>query len=60
MNKDHTWSHKRGATEVQLSDATDNIIYDPKFADRNYKPTGGLDYSIFVGYYEVGKCDIDE
>ena len=59
LNADGTWSHKRGATQVQLKDASKQIIYDPKKADRDYTKDGGLNYSVFVGYFEVSKCSVE-
>lgn len=38
-------------------DGAGNIITDPKTADRT---SGSITYTIFVGYFEVGKCGIDE
>lgn len=52
QNPDGTWSHKRGSTEVINYDASNNIIVDPEIADRNYTGSG-LNYSIFVGFFEV-------
>lgn len=50
QNPDGTWSHKRGQSAVIDYDATGNTIYDPQVCDRNY---GGLNYSVFVGYFAV-------
>ena len=50
QNSDGTWSHKRGTTEVINIDASGDIIYDPKYANRNY---GSINYSVFMGYYKV-------
>jgi hypothetical protein len=59
LNEDGTWSHKPGAFPVTNLDGSGNIITDPKIANRN-SIDGTLSYSIFVGYFEVGKCGIDE
>lgn len=49
------WSHKRGKNKITNVDASNNLIYDPKIADRNYDKIGNDDnnYSIFCGYYSI-------
>lgn len=48
------WSHKDGGQPVTNKDASGNLIYDPKKADKNYpdkkKP---VNYSEFCNYYCV-------
>jgi len=36
QNPDGTWSHKPGITQVTNLDASGNLIYNPKMADRDY------------------------
>lgn len=50
QDADGYWSHKHGAGEVTRLDGADNLILDPKFANRK---EGIFDYSIFVGFYCV-------
>ena len=57
LNEGGTWSHKPGAWPVTNLDGAGNIITDPKTADRT---SGSITYTIFVGYFEVGKCGINE
>ncbi|WP_318663340.1 RHS repeat-associated core domain-containing protein [Treponema sp.] len=60
LNEGGTWSHKPGmypVTNLDGNGVTGKIITDPKTANRN---NGSLEYTIFVGYFEVGKCGIDE
>ena len=52
------WSHKAGDNPISNVDASNNIIKDPKIADRNYNKTSDShddnnDYNIFCGYYSV-------
>ncbi|NLO63598.1 MAG: hypothetical protein GX099_09275 [Clostridiaceae bacterium] len=56
QNPDGTWSHKRGQSEVLNVDASQKIIYDPEFCDRDYRdkdksPKDSYDY--FAGFFEV-------
>ncbi len=48
------WSHKEGELPVGNLDATGNLIYNPRLADRKYvsktDPTSGLNYTDFCGY----------
>ena len=50
QNPDGTWSHKSGQHAVTDIDASDNIIYDPETADRNYSYAN---YTVFAGYFKV-------
>ena len=43
------WSHKPGYKPTTIRDAKNNIIVDPKIANRNYGDT--LNYKDFCGYY---------
>ena len=55
-----TWSHKPGSSDVTNKDASNNIIYNPEKADRDYshkkyknnngKISDGKNYSIFCGF----------
>ena len=47
-----TWSHKPGKDVVRNLDASGKIIYDPETANRDYVDEG-IDYSAFIGYYQV-------
>lgn len=51
QNPDGTWSGKSGHTETTDLDASGNVIYDPRTADRNY---GFPNYTEFGGFYCVG------
>lgn len=53
LNKDGTWSHKPGITNVKTYDATNKLIVVPHFADRNYKRAGSsnINYTDFCGYF---------
>jgi len=55
--KDHNglWSHKRGKYPITNLDASNNLIYDPKYADRNYdkEDNDEFNYEIFCGYYSI-------
>ena len=63
LDSNNTWSHKPGSTSATNKDASDNIIYDPKKADRDYsnrtykdkdgKTKKGKNYEIFCGYYII-------
>lgn len=51
QNPDGTWSGKSGHTEATDLDASGNVIYDPRAADRDY---GFPNYTEFGGFYCVG------
>lgn len=53
QNKDGKWSHKPGVLPVSHTDAANNQIWAPHFADRNYieNPLYGTTYSTFCSYY---------
>lgn len=53
QNRDGKWSHKPGVLPVSHTDASDNDIWVPHFADRNYleNPLYGTTYSQFCSYY---------
>lgn len=53
QNKDGKWSHKPGVLPVSHTDAADQEIWVPHFADRNYleNPLYGTTYSKFCSYY---------
>jgi hypothetical protein len=61
LNEGGTWSHKPGELPVTNLDGKGGngaeIITDPQTANRN---NGYVEYTIFVGYFEVGRCGIDE
>ena len=57
---DGTWSHKPGTLSVTDKDASNNNIYIPHYADRDYTKKGkteasnsNIKYSDFCGYYCV-------
>lgn len=55
QNSDGTWSGKSGQTAVTDRDASGNVIYDPRSADRDYRPRGwGLNYTVFGGFFCTG------
>lgn len=66
-NGDGTWSHKAGNTAVTNLDAPrnrttpGNVIRDPRRANRDYRPVGGLDYDTFCAFLCVpnGGVDVD-
>lgn len=48
------WSHKDGGLPATNKDASENLIYDPKEADKNYpKKKKPVNYSEFCNYYCV-------
>jgi len=51
------WSHKPGTLPVTNVDASGNLIYNPQYADRDYKKNknSGLKYAKFCKYYCVPK-----
>jgi hypothetical protein len=53
QNPDGTWSHKPGTLEVSDKDASDQPIYFPHLADRDYKKDKekGINYTDFCNYY---------
>lgn len=51
QNSDGTWSQKPRAQNVRKVDYNGEIIYNPRICDR--RSSGGLDYSLFCGYYQV-------
>jgi len=53
QNKDGKWSHKPGVLPISKTDASDQQIWVPHFADRNYleNPLYGTTYSQFCSYY---------
>ncbi|MCQ2610867.1 MAG: hypothetical protein MJ169_03880 [Treponema sp.] len=48
--------------ETEEKDIADFEIINsmPEFERTSYRNNGSLEYTIFVGYFEVGKCGIDE
>ena len=50
QDDDGTWSHKPGANAVTKLDADDNVIVDPRTANRNYGP-GRVNYDIYCHTY---------
>ena len=57
LDSDMTWSHKPGNNKVRRRDALNNIIYNPKYANHNYKSNnkGNHNYNKFCGYYCLAK-----
>jgi len=56
QDEDGTWSHKPGGQPATNRDASGNPITDPRTADRNYQPGGGIDapnYTEFCGCFCV-------
>jgi len=55
QNPDGKWSHKPGTLDVTDKDASDQTIYFPHLADRDYKKDKekGINYTDFCGYYCV-------
>ena len=55
QDSDGRWSHKRGITAITNLDASDDKIYDPQTADRDYRFLFifGPNYSTFCGYYII-------
>ena len=53
QNIDGTWSHKRGHSAISLYDDNQQYIGDPEYIDRDYSDSGGANYDIFVGFFEV-------
>lgn len=63
QDSDGLWSHKPGGNLATNLDASDNIIRDPKTADRDYSGNEftnddgeleyGKNYKIFCGYYSI-------
>ena len=47
------WSHKPSHTAATDLDASGNPISNPETADRDYRSTYGINYSIFCGYFYV-------
>ncbi len=53
QNKNGLWSHKPGVLKVIDRDASDDLIYFPHYADRNYKKgphNDGINYTDFCNY----------
>ena len=50
QDDDGTWSHKPGANAVTKLDADDNVIVDPRTANRNYG-SGRVNYDIYCHTY---------
>ena len=53
QNPDGTWSHKPGVLPIDNKDASNNPIYIPHFANRDYTDIDNskIKYSDFCGYY---------
>ena len=53
QNKNGSWTHKPGSQKVTNLDASNNVIMNPKKADRDYSKISPnkLNYSKFCGYY---------
>lgn len=49
------WSHKPGRNPVTNLDASGNLIRDPRFAARDYRPDTKLNYKSFCGYMCVAR-----
>lgn len=58
QNRDGSWSHKLGNTNVTNLDASNNLIYDPNLCDRNYLNKSGSNYNYFVGYFSIRPLNI--
>lgn len=52
------WSHKDGGGYATNKDFSNNLIYDPKEADRRYD--SNKSYSDFCGYFCVPSNDIED
>ena len=55
QNPDGSWSHKLGSDPVTNVDADDEIIWNPKDANRRYD---GANYSTFIDYYAVSPLNL--
>lgn len=52
QNSDGSWSHKPGSKKVTNRDASNNIIYHPHLADRDYShQSNKINYSKFCDYF---------
>lgn len=51
------WSHKPGTNKVTNLDASNKPIYNPEYADRDYKKdkSTGLNYTTFCSYFCIPK-----
>ena len=51
------WSHKPGTNKVTNLDASNKPIYNPQYADRDYKKSkkNGLNYTKFCNYFCIPK-----
>ena len=50
------WSHKQGTLPIEKVDASNNMIFAPHLADRNYNKqnkTDGINYTDFCSYFCV-------
>lgn len=60
LNKNGTWSHKPGISDISILDASDKEILVPHFADRNYKRSktanSSINYNEFCGYFCIPKA----
>jgi hypothetical protein len=53
---DGTWSHKQGTLPIEQVDASNNMIFAPHLADRNYNKqnkSNGINYTDFCNYFCV-------
>lgn len=57
QDRDGKWSHKMATYPATNLDNSDNIITDPRTADRRH-PTTGEDYSVFCGCFCVNKTQV--
>ena len=52
------WSHKPGFGQVTDKDASNNYIYNPQNANRNYSSTSGLNYSTYVTSFKIYRYSV--
>jgi len=57
QNPDGIWSHKVDDKPVRDIDASGNVIWDPRTADRDYTNAGGVNYPTFVDFFSVVSLD---
>jgi hypothetical protein len=51
LDKDGMWSHKPGGTPARNTDNANNVIADPRVADRG-------PYVEFCGFFTVCRCGV--
>jgi len=63
LDNNGTWSHKPGSTDATNKDASENLIFNPEIADRDYsfkeyinddgETEYGKNYELFCGFYMI-------